>query len=141
MIFSEIRLIGLIAIGMLWTLNGLGQASYQPLEWGQVSETDRQMTVYEQEPSAQAVVLADEGRQTIWLNENAAAEAFLRRHRRIKILQDGAIRKYGEIELFYYHGEGREQIINLRAQVIFGDGQMEPLASDEIFASIQFMSF
>lgn len=135
MILPWIRLMLLCEIGILWAVIGLGQSTYQPLEWGQVPTADLQMTIYEQDSTAQAIVLADEGRQTIWLNEKGTAEAFLRRHRRIKILQAGAIQKYGEIELFYYHGEGREQIINLRAQAISSDNRIELLETDEIYVT------
>ena len=58
-----------------------------PMEFGKVPNTDLQMTVYEQDTSAAAIVLCDVAQITVELI-SGEYKCRLKRHRRLKILKE-----------------------------------------------------
>jgi hypothetical protein len=109
-----------------------GQSTASAIKWGNVSEEERSMTVYEKDTSAAAVVLADLGAIMLDKNETGGYEAFLNRHCRVKIFNENG---YGEadISLPFYHYEKAERIDNIRAQTISPDGTVTKLNKKDIF--------
>lgn len=119
-----------ILIIALLTLLALPQLSAQksPMKWGKVDEADLEMTVYPQDSSADAVVLADYGHLRFDFTRQGINYIF-NRHRRIKILQRSGFSQ-GDIRIPYY---GEDRIAGLKAQVINPDGSKESLKNRDIF--------
>lgn len=104
------------------------------IEWGQISQDDRQMTSYDLDPAAIAVVLADCG--SIDINDgNGTRETkyFLERHRRIKLLDKASFDQYGTIRIPFFHEDQWEVIDNLKAQTILPDGTIHQIPRKEFF--------
>lgn len=125
--------ISFVLLFHLFLLSALSaQLDYELLQWGEVSGTDRLMTVYEADSTAQAVILADQA--LLYLNrESTGYEQQLKRHRRIKILDEAAIQEWADVRLVYYHEGGAQQIRRLVAQTIAPDGTITEVTKKAIF--------
>ncbi|MCB0635670.1 MAG: DUF3857 domain-containing protein, partial [Lewinella sp.] len=88
------------------------------------SLADRQMTRYEPDTSAIAVVLDEAGTMTI--HQNSRGNYYiLTVHRRIKILQPRGIDAYGDASVTYVHEDGLSRVYDLRAQTISPNGEID----------------
>jgi hypothetical protein len=99
-------------------------------KWGQVPESDLVMTVYQPDPEAGAVVLADVGElQFNMLNDDI--KFTLQRHRRIKILNRSEFEK-ADINLPFYSYLRNETISNFKAKVFSPDGAVTNISRKDI---------
>ncbi|MEZ5040950.1 MAG: DUF3857 domain-containing protein [Saprospiraceae bacterium] len=104
----------------------IGQGA--PLVWGEIAMSDRLMKVYEKDTSAIAVVLADGGELII------QEKYILKQHKRVKLLKKPALDQYGQVNLYFYHKDNDENIINLKAQTILPDGTKYEVKSKDFFS-------
>lgn len=121
-----------LLIVFLYPIFAIGQGPM--IEWGQVPHDDRQMTSYDRDPTAIAVVLADCG--SIDINDgNGTRETkyFLERHRRIKLLDKASFDQYGTIRIPFFHEDQWEVIDDLKAQTILPDGSVHKIPRKEFF--------
>jgi hypothetical protein len=92
--------------------NTLAQKS--PIKFGVIPLEDLKMTVYDKDPSAAAVILADYGEAYITLTSLSATLNF-DRHVRIKILKKEGL-KWADAEVpLYYSGSSEEKVLKLKA--------------------------
>ena len=103
-----------------------------PMEFGKVPVADLNMTVYEQDTAAVAVVLGDFARITVELNGGSYQCRFFR-HRRLKILKQAGIDEYGDVFLPYYSHQKSQQMGRVKANSFSPDGQMFSLDKKDFF--------
>lgn len=106
-------------------------AQKAPIKWGKVDKKDLEMQVYEADPEAEAVILADFAD----LNFDFSTGEFLyllERHVRIKILKKSAFDR-GDIEILYYSNNKSEKISGLKAQVILPNGDKQSIRKKDFF--------
>ncbi len=114
---------------LLFTVTVFAQKA--PMKWGKVSEEDLQMTEYELDPDAEAVVLGDYGTIEFVNADGNMIYKFIH-HRRVKILKKSGVER-GDISISFNHNQRAERIKNLKAQVFFPDGRKEQLKRKDIF--------
>ncbi len=88
-------------------------AQKAPMKWGKVSGDELQLTTVEFDSSAAAVILCDYGQMFIYPADGLT----LRRHVRLKILDESA-KKEANIFIPYYHEGATEKITSYNAQTI-----------------------
>jgi len=106
-------------------------AQAPPIEWGDIPKSDLQMTVYEADSSADAVVLGDFGEVKFDFTIGDGGYRF-ERHRRIKILKRSAFDR-ADIALPFYSYQRKEKIDKLKVQIFSPDGKKETLRKRDIF--------
>ncbi len=102
-----------------------------PIKWGKVSEKDLQMTVYERDTTAEAVVLCNFGTISVHRLGDEWHHTF-KHHKRIKILKKSGFH-YGEIIVPFIHHENSEGISPIRALVISPSGEKTIINKEYIF--------
>lgn len=110
-------------------LISLNTKAQEPEKFGKVTNADLEMTVYDKDSSAAAVILFDKGDLKFDFNKGTDAYVFTR-HRRIKILKRSAF-DYGDIELSYY--TDGEELNSLKAMVHNPDGSSEKLDRKDFY--------
>ena len=107
-------------------------AQKAPMKWGSVPEEDLQLSTYELDPEADAVVLCDYthisfdfGDPNYLIRENA--------HLRIKILNQQGAEQLGDVSIRYYARNKSSQIVNIKAQVIQPNGKTIKVDKKQIF--------
>jgi len=96
----------------------------------EISPVQLEMTRYEADTTATAVILHDYGRLSVTgpiVNTQIYAK-----NRRIKILKKGGLEQ-GNIEISFYSYENIERVINIKAAVTQADGQTYNLSEEDIF--------
>ncbi len=106
-------------------------AQKSPIKWGKVDKADLNMTVYENDPDAEAVVLMDYGALKFDLS-TGDFKYILDRHIRIKILKRPGFDQ-GDISIPYYSYNDSEKIRGLKAQVILPNGDEKKVKKQDIF--------
>lgn len=106
-------------------------AQKPPIKWGDIPREDLEMTVYEADSSADAVVLADFGEVVFDFATNDGGYKFTR-HRRIKILKRPAFDR-ADVALPFYSYKNSEGFGKIRAQIFSPDGRKETLRNRDIF--------
>jgi len=99
------------------------------MKLGKVDKTDLQMTVYEGDSSATAVVLGDYGSITFDVNPGGLRYRFLR-HRRVKLLDQSAFDE-GDISIPSYR-DG-ERVSKVKAYVILPNGKKIKVSNKDMF--------
>ncbi len=102
------------------------------LKWNQIPEEDLQMTVYEPDSSAAAVVLDDYGQIIVELEESAVYYRY-KRHRRIKVLNPADFKKANVTISYYTDKKSAETITYLRAQIFAPNGEKIVIPNKDIF--------
>ncbi len=102
-----------------------------PMKWGRVLKADLEMTEYNLEPDAEAVVLGEYATIDFSFDSDVVNYEFFF-HKRIKILKESAVDR-GNISIGYSGKGGFERIRGLKAQVIFPDGSREELGKKDFF--------
>ena len=106
-------------------------ATNQPvIKWNDIPKADLQMTSYDKDPEADALILADIGDINFEIDGNGAGYQF-DRHRRIKIFKRSAVDKYGDIAIEY--NDDYHQLRKVRAQVIKPDGTRIEVDKNDMF--------
>ncbi|WP_319589489.1 DUF3857 domain-containing protein [uncultured Draconibacterium sp.] len=110
----------------------LVNAQHFSFEYGKVSKADIDLTQYEKDKSAEAVVIYDKG-SSYFVQNNSGYNLIFERSKRFKILKEAGI-EYAEIEIpFYREGNIFEKIYDLEACTYnFENGQLTrtPLNAD-----------
>lgn len=109
------------------------QDDYQAMDWGQIPAEDLQMTTYAPDTLAQAIVLGDQGYMDVSTSNSGQYEWFLRRHKRVKILSESAIKDQGDVVIYYMHKDGRDQLRRVQAQTIATDGTITTIDKEEVY--------
>jgi len=102
-----------------------------PMKFGKVSKEDLQMTVYEPDTSAAAVILGDYGNVDFLFVKEAPAY-HLNRHIRIKILKRAGFDR-GDINIPYYSKDRIEDVRALKVKVFAPDGSVTDIDKQDIF--------
>ncbi len=105
-------------------------AQKPPIKWGKVEEADLTMTSYPSDAEAEAVVLMNYA--SIDFGFEGSTHYLMNHHVRIKILKESAFDR-GDIEIDYYAHNRREEIKELKAQVILPNGDKIKLSKKDIF--------
>ncbi|MEL6942810.1 MAG: DUF3857 domain-containing protein [Bacteroidota bacterium] len=125
---KRIRIILYLVI--LFLLNHiLVEAQKVPMKWGKVEDAQLQMTTYELDTQANAVILCDYATYSFdfGTDENLYR---VNRHKRIKILTRAGFDE-GDVIIPYYKNGG--STLNVKAQVIQSDGTKTDLSKKEMF--------
>lgn len=101
-----------------------------PIQFGLIPKEDLTMTVYEQDTSAEAVVLCDFETVDISIGEEVLVRKA--RHRRIKILHKKGF-DYGDVAIPFYSYQKKEQFFFDQATIHFPNGNFEQLNKKDIF--------
>ena len=109
----------------------LSQSNLPSMTFGKVPAADLQMTVYEQDTAAAAVVLGDYGLIDFRFDTGDPSIEF-QRHRRIKILKRSGF-DYGDVSLGYYSRDNIEDIRKYEAMVYSPDGTRTRLKKKDFF--------
>lgn len=104
------------------------QTHSAPIEWGLVAKSDLEMTSYEKDPNAKAVVLADYGVIDVQDTGNMYKYEFTH-HKRIKILDKTAFDE-GNISIPFYK---EDKIYGLKAQTLNPDGTITELTKKDFY--------
>lgn len=103
----------------------------KPTKWGDIPKADLQMTRYEADTSASAVVLQDVGSLEFIETTHDFLLVFSQ-HRRIKVFDQNAF-KEGNILIPYYSGGKLEKFQDLDIHVFAPDGTRTKVKTDNIF--------
>lgn len=115
---------------LLWSFTVLAQE--EPLlKWNQIPEEDLQMTVYDPDSGAAAVVLADYGQIIVELEGSAVLYRY-KRHRRIKVLDSAGFKKASVIIPYYVDKKYAETFTYLRGQTFSPDGKKVVIPNKDI---------
>lgn len=106
-------------------------AQTEDIKWGKIPAQELQMTVYEPDTSAAAVVLANMARVSFDLG-GQIIRIFFDCHRRIKILKRQGFDQ-GDISIAYVSGDKNESLSDLKAQIIQPDGSKRALERKDFF--------
>ena len=106
-------------------------AQSQQLQWDIIPQADLQMTVYEPDSSAEAVVLADYGSVNVFSSTSEYGYTKYH-HRRIKILKKSGF-DYGDVVIYFHRGDNLEYIRDLEAQIILPTGEKIALKNRDFF--------
>lgn len=88
-----------------------------PMKYGKVDMADMEMTVYEKDSSASAVVLADFGKSYFSWDEINRFQLKFERHVRVKVLNKNGYDQ-GDVEVYLYHdGSNKEVLVGLKGTV------------------------
>jgi len=93
-------------------------------EWGEVNPYYLQMTTYEKDTTAEAVILFDLGNIAVSYDDGRYS---FQHHRRIKLLKESSLDR-GTIKIPYYTGNNLEALKNVNAQAITPKGKKIPLS-------------
>lgn len=106
-------------------------AQSSPIKLGSISKEDLEMTTYEPDTSAAALVLCDFGKITV---EELSSEYKCRyyRHRRVKILKESGF-DYANVKLSYYSENKRQQMGRIKANIFSPDGTVYSLSKKDFF--------
>ncbi|MEM9819789.1 MAG: DUF3857 domain-containing protein [Bacteroidota bacterium] len=110
---------------LLFTLlaNVVVVSAQKPLvKWGKVPSEDLQMTQYEADPEADAVVLNDHGLLRVELVGDDVRYRFIR-HRRVKLLKESAFSRATVHIPYYAFKRNPEKITSLKAQTLSPEGK------------------
>lgn len=107
-------------------------AQKSPIKYGDVSISDLEMTTYEADSSAVAVIISDYGKAYVSFSD-VSSQLFFDKHIRIKILKsDGTRWSDGEIPLFSGNSRNDESITKFKATAYnLVDGEIEKTEIDE----------
>lgn len=115
-------LFGLLCVATLLT------AQVEKQKFGKVPQVDLDMTVYEADPDAAAVVLHERTEYEISLQSGGY---FMRTHRRVKILDESAFDE-GDFEIQYTKRKGY-QLQKLKAVITQPDGSQTEVSKRDMF--------
>ncbi len=110
-----------------------------PMKFGKIKKEDLEMTVYDQDSSAHAVILDDFGYSEFKYDVSGDKGFYLNfyRHVRIKILDQRGLEEWSDFKFFLYNsGRGKEKIVGLKAYTHnMENGKMvkKKLSSKQVF--------
>lgn len=89
-------------------------AQPEPIKWGKIDKEDLEMSVYPEDSSAAAVVLADYGKAYFTLNNDKGFQLNLERITRIKILNKNGLDYANQQIVLYHRSQGKEEVQSLK---------------------------
>jgi hypothetical protein len=108
------KLIFLVSILLVFKVCIIAQK--EPIKFGKINDLEIQMTTYDKDTSASAVVIADFGKAEITYNENTDFQLEISRHRRIKILKNEGLEwAKGTIRLYRASSGKDENLSSIKA--------------------------
>jgi hypothetical protein len=108
------KLIYFLAILLAFQISSNAQKS--PIKFGKITDPEIQMTVYDKDTSAEAVIIADYGSAEIRYSEQTWFQLYISRHKRIKILKnDGLEWAKGTIRLYRSNNGKDEDLTTFKA--------------------------
>ena len=108
--------VALLLLALLFPTSLLGQ-KHKYREWGEVGNIDHNLTQVPYDTAASAVVLFDRA----FYFADAYDGVTIKRHRRVKILKDGA-KDLGNYVFKYYSKDGSTIVSSIRGQTLLDDG-------------------
>ena len=102
-----------------------------PMKWGKIPKADLEMTSYEQDPEAAAVVLGEYG-NVEYYSEYGYVKYRYQLHVRIKILKTSALKEYSNFEL-RYREDDLLKLKFIKAQSFTPDGTKQKISSKNKF--------
>ncbi|WP_321320404.1 DUF3857 and transglutaminase domain-containing protein [Labilibaculum sp.] len=123
---------------LLILLAGYSKADNEKIKFGKVSVEELEMTVYQQDTSAAAVILYDSGSsyfETEYINDNTDFICKFERHVRIKILKPEGF-DFATFKIPLYHSEnGEEKTSSIKGRTYNLDGKIliDKLEKNSIF--------
>ncbi len=90
-----------------------GQSTTHVYDYGDIPQSHLEMTVYEEDPTADAVILFDKGNSEIRYSNRKGFELITRRHKRIKILEDAGV-SLADISIRFRHEDPEQEIGKLK---------------------------
>ncbi|MDW3645800.1 MAG: DUF3857 domain-containing protein [Bacteroidia bacterium] len=126
------------SILMLFSLKGFSQSPKgSPFIWGELSEKERNLTKYEAEPNASALILFDYGEWEVKKTNGKNGigfKAVFHRHIRIKILNENGLDR-ADVSIPFISGDDTERLTEIYAQTInLEDGlEITSLEKSQIF--------
>jgi len=106
-------------------------SAQKKMKFGKISSDDLQMTVYEPDTSATAVVLNEKGELNFEFN-GGKTEVKVDIHRRVKILKRAGFDQ-GDIAIRYYSYNNRSRVSGLKVKVFSPDGSEMDVSKKDIF--------
>lgn len=122
-----------IAVLLFLSFSFVKGQTYEPMEWGEVDQQDLELERYELDTAAHAVVLGDQAYVNVYRNNSGYIEWALRRHRRVKIIDEAGLNQYGVASIYYYHYEKKDKIKKIVAHSIAPDGTITEVKKAEIY--------
>lgn len=114
---------------------GKAQIPDQVFDYGDIPRSHIEMAVYEEDPSASAVVLFDKGNSEIRYSNRKGFQLYTTRHKRIKILADEGT-ALADISIRFRHEDPEQDLKKLKATAynVLGNGDLVATdARDENF--------
>lgn len=100
------------------------------MKWGQVPRSDYELTTYELDTLANAVILGDYGKITTFRGNSSYEQRYFH-HRRVKILSKKGL-EHSNVQVFF-RLDGKEQVRDIKAHTIKKNGQVKELSKKEVF--------
>jgi hypothetical protein len=106
-----------LSLGFFFMISGmLSFAQKDPIKFGKLNDLELNMTVYDKDTSAAAVIIADYGQAEIIYRDNVGFQLEVSRHKRIKILKnDGLEWAKGKIRLYSSNSGTDENLSSFKA--------------------------
>lgn len=106
-------------------------SAQKKMKFGKIPSEDLQMTVYEQDTSAAALILGERG-NLFFDYKGQNTEIRLEVHRRIKIFKRAGFSQ-GDIAIHYYSQNNSSSVTNLKVKVFNPDGSNTSIPKGDIF--------
>ncbi|AHM61448.1 hypothetical protein D770_15970 [Flammeovirgaceae bacterium 311] len=118
-------------------LTGITWAQPEPIKWGKVDQQDLEMKIYENDTTAQAVILGDYGEAYFTYNEERGFQLNIKRHVRIKILKTGGL-EWANVEHLLYHNSSKvkEEMLAVKGttfNLVNGKEEKSKLSKSDVF--------
>ena len=94
------------------------EAQDPPIRWGRLSDAEKEISAWPDDPDATAIVLGDVGFAEVHIARGSGVTYRLRRHRRVKVLSEEAY-GLGEFSMFY---SDDDRLRGIRGQTFVPDG-------------------
>lgn len=115
----------------------------QDFKYGDVSSQELEMTKYDKDTSAHALVLNEYGKARIIENNSGGVSLLFEYHNRIKFFDDKEFERYGTVEIPIYSSDGQtyDKLVSIKAVTFYKDdsGNMQQAAIDpkKVFTEVQ----
>lgn len=105
----------LLLVQLIILLGAVKLLAQDPVKWGKIDKEDLEMSVYPEDSSAAAVVLADYGIAYFTFHNDKGFQLNVDRHTRIKILNKNGLEYANQQVVLYHKGTNKEEVIGLKA--------------------------
>ena len=106
----------------------IAQTDYQ---WGGITQEELQMAYHPEDSSAEAAILMDHGKITVFSSPANYGHEF-NHYRRIKIFKRAGF-KWADVDIPYYSYKGKGKLLSVQARITLPNGQYFDLSEDDFF--------